>query len=168
MIIVEIAGHLGADVETRVTPDGQKVSTIRVATNVRKGGRDETVWWRVSLWGDRWDKLLSYLTKGTGVIVIGEMQKPEIFNNRDGQPQVSLDIRGELLRFSPFGRGDREGQQQQQQYQQNAPGSSYGAPQQRYQPAAPQAPAYARAPAEAAPVMGSQNFSDIPDEDVPF
>ncbi|MDP1835680.1 MAG: single-stranded DNA-binding protein [Chlamydiales bacterium] len=168
MIIVEIAGHLGADVETRVTPDGQKVSTLRMATNVRRGGRDETVWWRVTLWGDRWDKMLQYLTKGTGLIIIGEMQKPEIFQNRDGQSQISLDIRADIVKFSPFGRTDRaggEGQQQQQGSRQQ--GSFGGAPQQQQQ-SNQQVNPYGRPPAETTAGMGSQSFGEVPDEDLPF
>lgn len=114
MIIIEIAGHLGADPETRFTPSGQKVTSFRVATNVRKSGKDETVWWRVTIWGDRFEKLLPHLKKGSAVIVIGEMGKPEIYTDREGRQQVSLEITAEIIRFSPFGRTDRSGQQQEQ------------------------------------------------------
>ncbi len=156
MNFIQIAGHLGSDVETRVTPDGLKVSSIRVATNQRRGGRDETIWWRVTLWGDRWDKVLPYLKKGSSIIVLGELQKPEIYNNRDGQPQVSLDIRAEMVRFSPFGKGGTgEGQQnqgQQQYQQQQQPQTSYG-----------------RAPAEAAVAYQDPHHSaNIQDDDLPF
>lgn len=111
MIIIEIAGHLGADPEVRFTPGGQKVTSLRVATNTRKSGKEETVWWRVTIWGDRFDKLMPYLKKGSGVIIIGEMSKPEIYTDREGRPQVSLDLTAEIIRFSPFGRGDRSGQE---------------------------------------------------------
>lgn len=111
MIIVEIAGRLGRDPETRFTPSGQKVSTLTVATNVRKSGKDETVWWRVTIWGDRFDKMLTYLKKGSAVIVIGEMGKPDIWTDKEGRPQVSLEITAEIIRFSPFGNPDRSGQE---------------------------------------------------------
>lgn len=112
MIIIEIAGHLGADPEVRYTPGGQKVTSIRVATNTRKSGKEETVWWRVTIWGDRFDKMMPYLKKGSAIIVIGEMSKPEIYTDKEGRPQVSLDITAEMIRFSPFGRTDRSGQEQ--------------------------------------------------------
>jgi single-strand DNA-binding protein len=102
-----IAGHLGADVETRFTPSGQKVSTLRIATNNRRGNKDETIWWRVTLWGDRFDKLLPYLKKGSSLIVTGDLSKPEIYNDKEGNPQVVLNITAEAIRFSPFGRGER-------------------------------------------------------------
>lgn len=130
MIIIEIAGHLGADPEVRFTAGGQKVTTLRVATNTRKSGKDETVWWRVTIWGERFDKMMPYLKKGSAIIVIGEMSKPEIYTDKEGRPQVSLDLTAEMIRFSPFGRTDRSGQEQttaagQTNYSQAASPSSY-------------------------------------------
>jgi single-strand DNA-binding protein len=122
MIIIEIAGHLGAEPETRFTASGQKVTNLRVAVNVRKGGKDETIWWRVTMWGDRFDKLLPHLKKGSGVIIVGEMiQKPEIYNDRENRPQVSLEMTAEIVRFSPFGKTERPGQDQQPNAQRQAP-----------------------------------------------
>jgi len=111
MIIIEIAGHLGADPEVRFTPGGQKVTTLRVATNTRKSGKDETVWWRVTIWGERFDKMMPYIKKGSALIVIGEMGKPEIYTDKEGRPQVSLDLTAEMIRFSPFGKTERGGQE---------------------------------------------------------
>lgn len=134
MIVVEIAGRLGRDPETRFTPSGQKVTNLNVATNIRKGGKEETVWWRVTIWGDRFDKLLVHLKKGSAVIIIGEMNKPEIWIDKEGKPQVSLDLTAEIIKFSPFGSPDRpqdqtgttqQGQQAQQYtYNQNSPSTS--------------------------------------------
>lgn len=104
MNVIHLAGHLGNDPEERFTPSGQKVVSFRLAVRTRKKGQDETIWYRVTVWGDRFDKLVPHLKKGTGVIVIGELQKPEIFTNRDGQPQVGLEVTAEMIRFSPFGK----------------------------------------------------------------
>ena len=49
MNYVMVAGHLGADPEVRYTSNGQKVTTLRIATNSRKGGKDETIWWRATI-----------------------------------------------------------------------------------------------------------------------
>lgn len=115
MIIVEIAGHLGADPEVRFTAGGQKVTNLRVATNTRKAGKEETVWWRVTIWGERFDKMMPYLKKGSAVIVIGEMSKCEIYNDKEGRPQISYEMTAEMIRFSPFGKTDRAGGQEQGQ-----------------------------------------------------
>lgn len=107
MILVQIAGYLGADAEERFTATGKRVVALRVATRVRHGGHDETVWWRVNIWGDRFDKMIPYLKKGSGIIVVGEMGKPETYVSKDGVTQVSLTLSAEIVKFSPFGRTDR-------------------------------------------------------------
>lgn len=107
MILIEIAGFLGADAEERFTATGKKVISLRVATKVRQGGKDETVWWKVSIWGDRFDKMLPYLKKGTAVIIVGEMGKPETYVDKEGHTQVSLTLSAEIIKFSPFGKPER-------------------------------------------------------------
>lgn len=108
MILVEVAGHLGADPEERFTSNGKRVITLRIAARIRQGGQDETVWWRVNIWNDRFDKMMPFLKKGSPVIVIGEMSKPETYTStRDGSVQISLSMTAEIVKFSPFGRPDR-------------------------------------------------------------
>ena len=41
----------------------QKVTTLRVAANQRRGGKEETFWWRVTIWGEQFDKILVSLLK---------------------------------------------------------------------------------------------------------
>lgn len=111
-----IAGHLGADPEVRFTSSGQKVTTLRVAARCRRNAKDETIWWRVSIWGEQFDKMIPYFKKGSSIVVMGEMNKPEIFTDRDGKPQVSMSLTAFSISFSPFGRtdggGDREASQE--------------------------------------------------------
>ncbi len=109
---ITIAGHLGADPEVRFTSSGQKVTTLRVAAKARRASKDktdETIWWRVTVWGEQFDKMIPHFKKGSPIIVFGELSRPEIFTNRDGQPQVSMNITALNLQFSPFGRSDRAG-----------------------------------------------------------
>lgn len=104
MNTITVAGHLGGDAEVRYTSTGKKVTSFRLAARTRKGQNDDTIWWRVTVWGDQYDKMVPYLKKGSGVIVTGEVQKPEIFNDREGKPQISLDVTAFHIQFSPFGR----------------------------------------------------------------
>lgn len=103
-----IAGHLGADPEVRFTSSGQKVTTLRVAARARKGAKDDTIWWKVTVWGEQFDKMLAYFKKGSSIIVMGELSKPEIFTDREGKPQVSMNVTASNLMFSPFGRPDSQ------------------------------------------------------------
>lgn len=109
-----IAGHLGADPEVRFTSTGQKVTTLRVAARVRRGAKgDETIWWRVTIWGEQFDKMIPYFKKGSPIVVFGELNKPEIFTDRNGRPQVSMNITAQQLLFSPFGKPDANNAQDQ-------------------------------------------------------
>ncbi|HEV7735856.1 MAG TPA: single-stranded DNA-binding protein [Chlamydiales bacterium] len=162
MNFINIAGHLGADPETRFTPSGKKVTTLRVATRTRKGGNDETIWWRVTIWGDQFDKLLTYLKKGSAVVVFGEMQKPDIFTDREGKPQISLEITASLIQFSPFGKTEKEGSAAGQgQMSSSQPGGMDG-----NMPVNP----YMKAPASAAPAQGNPYATqgNTYDDEVPF
>lgn len=131
---ITVAGHLGADPEVRFTSSGQKVTTLRVAARSRRGSKgDDTIWWRVTIWGEQFDKMIPYFKKGSPVIVFGELNKPEIFTDRDGRPQVSMNITAQNLSFSPFGRPDNQQQQPMQQQpsydqqdQQDEQGGQYG------------------------------------------
>lgn len=125
MNIVQIAGRLGRDPESRFTSSGLKVTNLTVATTTRKAGKEETTWWRVVIWGDRFDKMIAYLKKGSAVIAIGEMNKPEIWTDKEGRPQVNLELTADIIRFSPFGNPDKPVDQSA------APARSHNAPAQQ-------------------------------------
>jgi single-strand DNA-binding protein len=108
-----IAGHLGADPEVRFTSTGKKVTTLRVAVRTRRANADDTIWYRVSVWGEQYDKMMPYLKKGSAIVVNGELQKPEIFTDRDGKPQIAMNITATHIQFSPFGKPDRPGEGQE-------------------------------------------------------
>ncbi|MCK4934394.1 MAG: single-stranded DNA-binding protein [Simkaniaceae bacterium] len=151
---IMVAGHLGADPESRVTPSGQKVTTLRVAANQRRGGKEETIWWKITLWGDQFDKVLSYFKKGSSIIVYGEMSKPEIYTDREGNPQVSLNVTASQISFSPFGRTDKpqEGGAPMNQPQKQMAGVPFGQNDPMMQQSATQG-------------MPSQSFTD---DEIPF
>lgn len=118
MNFIHIAGNLGADPEVRFTSSGKKVTNLKVATRSRRGrgNEDITIWWRVTIWGEQFDKMVSFLKKGSAVMVYGDVHKPEIFTDREGKPQVSMEITAVHLEFSPFGKsggGQNTGEQQQ-------------------------------------------------------
>ncbi|MFY7842436.1 MAG: single-stranded DNA-binding protein [Rhabdochlamydiaceae bacterium] len=103
-----IAGHLGADPEVRFTSSGQKVTTLRIGARTRKSkDKEETIWWKVSVWGEQFDKMIAHLKKGSPVIVFADLNKPEIFTDREGKPQVSMSATAYNISFSPFGRPEQ-------------------------------------------------------------
>lgn len=140
---ITIAGHLGADPEVRFTPSGNKVTTLRVACNSRRSGKEETIWWKVTLWGDSFDKLIPHFKKGSPIVVMGEMSKPEMFTDREGKSQISLNIVAYNISFSPFGRSEKKSDSSYGNHsgamQQNSYGSQ-GQAENSYSPQQGQAP----------------------------
>lgn len=114
MIIVQVAGRVGRDPETRFTTSGQKVTSFSIASSTKKGNKEETVWWRVTIWGERFDKMMPYIKKGSALIVVGEMTRPpEMYTDKEGKQQVgTLELTAEIVRFSPFGNPDKPAQEQ--------------------------------------------------------
>ena len=83
-----IMGRLGGDPEMKDTGKGV-VMEMRVAV---KSGREETTWWRASLWGKRAEGLNGKIGKGCRVVVIGLMATPKIFPKQNGEPGLDLTI----------------------------------------------------------------------------
>lgn len=171
MFFVTLAGNLGKDPETRFTPNGQKVTSFSIAVNQRKGKEDVTVWVRVTIWGDRFDKMISFLKKGSGVILAGKMNPPSSYTDKEGRTQVTLEVTAEMLEFNPFGRSDKSGEGQ-------GVGQTAGSPSGVQESFSPYnegpyqmsgAPQYGKAPAYSVPANGQGNQYAPMDEDaLPF
>jgi len=135
MNFVHIVGRLAKDPETRFTSGGQKVTVLVVASNTYRSGNEETIWWRVTLWGDRWDKMIQHFSKGKPIMVGGEMRKPEMYTDKSGSPQVgSVEVTADYIKFVPFGRGDQNAEGQQgygNQQQGQSSGGGFGDGQQQ-------------------------------------
>ena len=73
--ITVAAGRVGRDAELRFTPSGDPVLGFSLATDRGWGDNKRTVWFNCSLWGERAEKLARYITKGTALLVEGEVEK---------------------------------------------------------------------------------------------
>lgn len=105
-----IVGNLGGDPEMRYTPSGQAVTNFSVATNRRwtdNGGQqqDETVWFRVSVWGKQAETCNQYLSKGQKVLIEGRLTPdketggPRIWTDQNGKPKASYEMSAFEVRF---------------------------------------------------------------------
>jgi len=114
-----VVGNLGRDPEMRYMPDGTAVTNLSVATSRRwtdrNSGepREETIWFRVSVWGKQAETVNQYLSKGRPVIVEGVLQAdpdtggPRLFTRQDGTVGSSYEMRAFTVRFvSGAGRDD--------------------------------------------------------------
>jgi single-strand DNA-binding protein len=113
---VIVAGHLGRDPEMRYTPDGTPVANFSLATNRRRSSqdgtsRDDTIWFRVTVWRRQAEVCNQYLQKGRMVLVEGELQAdpttggPRVWTGNDGTTRASFELTARTVRFLG-GRGD--------------------------------------------------------------
>jgi single-strand DNA-binding protein len=108
---VMLLGNLGADPELRVTPGGQAVLKLRLATNEsyldRNNVRQErTEWHRVTVWGRRAEALGKILQKGDSLFVEGRIQTSSYEKN--GEKRYSTEVVATNIVLSG-GRGRGEG-----------------------------------------------------------
>jgi single-strand DNA-binding protein len=108
---VLLLGNLGADPELRVTPGGQAVLKLRLATNEsyldkNQVRQERTEWHRVTVWGRRAEALGKILTKGDSLFIEGRLQTSSYEKN--GEKRYSTDIIASNIILSG-GRGRGEG-----------------------------------------------------------
>ncbi len=109
---VILVGNLGADPETRYTPSGTAITSIRIATkeqwkDKQTGEQQErTEWHRIDFFGRLAEIAGEYLKKGRQVYVEGKLRTDEY--EKDGVKKYSTKVIGEemqMLGTNPNGEG---------------------------------------------------------------
>lgn len=85
-----IVGNLGKDAEAFTTKSGKGGVKFSVAETVGWGDDKKTQWVNCTLWGERGNKLLQYLTKGNKIVVFGDVSVRE-YQDSNGCSRWSLD-----------------------------------------------------------------------------
>lgn len=94
---VILVGNLGADPESRTTPSGLTITTIRLATNERRKDRqsgewvEETEWHRVKLFDRLAETAREYLRKGSQVYIEGQLRTDK-WQDKDGNDRYTTEI----------------------------------------------------------------------------
>ena len=106
-----LVGNLGSDPEQRFTPNGDPVTSFSVATSRKYGDKDETTWFRVTVWGKQAESCATYLHKGSKVLVEGRLRpdangNPTTFQRKDGTWGASYEVTAEAVRFLTPKNGD--------------------------------------------------------------
>ena len=101
---ITLIGNLGRDPEMRYTPTGVPVTSFTVAVNRRWTGQDgqqqdKTTWFRVTAWRKLAETASQYLTKGSKVLIVGTVEDPQAYIDREGQPRASLEVTAQDIRF---------------------------------------------------------------------
>ena len=116
-----LVGNLGRDPEMRYTPNGTPITNFPMATSRKwtdASGqvKEETAWFRISVYGKQAEICNQYLAKGRKVLVEGTLvvdEKsggPRVYTRKDGSAGASFEVRATTVRFlSPKSEGEPAG-----------------------------------------------------------
>jgi single-strand DNA-binding protein len=155
---VQLIGRLGADPETRYTPQGSAITKLRIATSrgwrtAEGEDRDETEWTNVVAWNKLAEICAQYLRKGARVYIEGRLQTRSWDDQESGQKRYMTEVVANDMimldsrRDSMGGGGGYE--EQDVGYQDSEP---EGEPARQYAPRAE-----SRAPQQPARAMNNEN-----------
>ena len=100
---VTLIGNLGSDPEMRFTADGKPVTSFRMATSRRYNtstgeSKEETDWFRITVWGKQAEQCNQFLAKGRQVYVEGRLHARN-WEGQDGQTRTSLEVTANQVLF---------------------------------------------------------------------
>lgn len=101
---VTLVGRLGNDPELRQTPNGTPVTNFNLAVNKRWTNsdgqlQDKTNWFRITSWEKQAETCAQYLSKGSQVLVTGEIDEARPWTDKDGNARASVEITAQRVRF---------------------------------------------------------------------
>ena len=82
---ITLVGNPGGDPTMQITQDGTT--------------QEKTVWFSISAWRRLAETCDQYLTKGQRVLVVGEMEEPSTWTDREGNTRASLEVRARNVEF---------------------------------------------------------------------
>lgn len=107
MAQITLSGNLGGDAELKFLNSGDPVLNFSVADTLNRKNKTtneweevSTTWWRVALWGKPAENLAAHLTKGTRVIVTGDVHARE-WTTDDGEKRLSFDVKARTVGVIP-------------------------------------------------------------------
>lgn len=123
---VFLIGNLTADPELRSTTSGQKVCTLRLATNrtwKNQAGQqqEKAEFHSVVLWGRLAEIAGQYLKKGNMAYVEGRIETRSWDDQQSGQKKYRTEIIAERLQLGPRGQRSHEGEDLQPSPSKEAP-----------------------------------------------
>ena len=100
---ITLIGRLGRDAAIRETESGTKIISFTMAVNGRFRGTEKTSWYDVSSFNyDRYRKMVKYLTKGSSVIVTGDLDA-DIEEGSDGKVRCRRYVMADAIEFNSNG-----------------------------------------------------------------
>jgi len=87
----QLTGIVGRDPEMKFLDNGSQVANFSIAVRQprRQGTEPPARWVRVSIWGKAAQFVSDYIRKGDRVLVWGDVDAPEVYQNRSGESAIS-------------------------------------------------------------------------------
>jgi single-strand DNA-binding protein len=104
-----IVGRCGRDPEIKYTQSGRAVCDVSLAEDRGYGDTKQTVWWRLTFWGEKAESVNQHVKKGDVLIVDG-VADVHAWNGENGEARAQLELTVFAWRF---GGGGRRGEEQQ-------------------------------------------------------
>ena len=102
--VVVLGGNLTRDIELRYTQTGTAVASFGLAVNKKYTSngenREDVSFFDIDVWGKTAEVCNSYLKKGSGVVVQGEL-KQESWQQQDGQKRYKVKVVANSVQFLP-------------------------------------------------------------------
>ena len=104
-IQLTLVGHVGRDVELRLTAEGQAVANFSLAVNEawknKDGAKQErTTWFKITCWNQLAETMNTHLSKGSQVLVVGDRIEASAYLPKDGgEARASLEVTARTVRF---------------------------------------------------------------------
>lgn len=94
---ITVTGYVQGEIKTHKT---DKEITVHQFTFKSKN-RDASIYYRINLWGNRFDGLLPYLRENKPMLVMGDIRPPKIYQDSKGENKVCLEINAQLIDLLP-------------------------------------------------------------------
>ncbi len=110
MTLIIVNGRMGNKPEVKQSKNGTNYLSFSLAFSEKKGQKEETTWYRC-MWmhGDN-SSIATYLDKGSSVSVVGRLQKPKVYTNRNGNHEIDLTIFVSDVNFLPSSKPAEKGE----------------------------------------------------------
>ena len=117
--LLVLVGNLGRDPEMRYTPSGAPVTSFSLASSesfktAEGETKEETTWFRVSVWGKQAEPCHQFLKSGSQVYVEGKLTPdenghPKVWKGNDGIAHASFEVRAAKVKFlTPKSKGEAD------------------------------------------------------------
>ena len=97
MIKLNVIACVGTEPQSKTLENGNKLTYFSVCVNYRRKGQDCTQWINVSTFGDQFDQLMPFITKGSHVYLFGSF---EVFPHREDRTKTIWSLNPDVIKLT--------------------------------------------------------------------